>query len=260
MTKLYIRDDDVSYFTQPQEILEAYGNVLERGPVSFAIIPFAVKTWHYGDPNLFGQDTTASFPVHENTDLVAFLRDLSKRRRAYIMLHGYNHIYYPCKETGQPYQIPEFANTSLDFHNLLLEGRQYLEDTFGQHVKWFIPPSNSLCRASHRACAELGMNIPYVFPFRQRRLSFELIKNYLQFKIASKTGSSARLRLESNTEVECHGLTKSTNPEQFINQLPNDDRVIFSHYWEINQHPLVRSTLDKIVSSSSEIGSFDEIR
>ena len=35
-----IRDDDTSFFTSPDELELAYGEIMKHGPVSLAIIPF----------------------------------------------------------------------------------------------------------------------------------------------------------------------------------------------------------------------------
>ena len=35
-----IRDDDTSFFTSPEELEHAYGEVTQWGPVSLAVIPF----------------------------------------------------------------------------------------------------------------------------------------------------------------------------------------------------------------------------
>lgn len=257
--RIYIRDDDVSYFTSPEEITSAYGVALKRGPVSFAVIPFAVKTENYGDSKAFRQDLTSKYPIHQNTALIDFLRDLIRERRAYIMLHGFNHIYYPCVRTGSAHGVPEFTNPELNFAVMLQEGRAYLEDTFSQKIRWFIPPSNALSKEAHEACAKLGFNLPYVFPFRLRKLNVELLKAYSKFKLAGAGRRMASLRLKSHTEVECFGVTKASVPDALIETLPHDAAAIFAHYWEVNRFPSVRRLFDDIVGKANHLGSFNEL-
>ena len=48
--KFAIRDDDVSFFTKPIELESLYKNLWEKNiPVSFAVIPIAVKSHYCGD-------------------------------------------------------------------------------------------------------------------------------------------------------------------------------------------------------------------
>jgi len=89
-----IRDDDVNYWTKPQDLEKVYGEVLARGiPISFAVIPFAVRTYNWGDPDKFYQDENITEPVGNNKDLVEFLRRYISKGLVEIMQHGYLHLY-----------------------------------------------------------------------------------------------------------------------------------------------------------------------
>jgi hypothetical protein len=257
--KLYIRDDDVSHFTSPDEIEQAYGSIMKKGPVSFAVIPFSVRTWNYGEPGTFKQDTSETFPIHLNTDLTSYLRQLIAQKQCYLMMHGYNHIYYPCPVTGNSYQVPEFARPDLDFYTMLKEGRAYLEDTFSQRITWFIPPSNALCYESYMACENLRLNIPYVFSVRQRDFSVYLAAKYLRFRLAGALGISTKLRLRGHTEIECYGITKSATVTSNGFLPTSRYPAIFTHYWEVNKFSHVRDMVNELVTKSSRLGSFDEL-
>jgi len=55
--KFAIRDDDVSFFTKPMELEKLYKDLWEKNiPVSFAVIPFAVKSYYCGDWEKFYQE------------------------------------------------------------------------------------------------------------------------------------------------------------------------------------------------------------
>jgi hypothetical protein len=50
-----IRDDDTCYFTRPEELDRAYRWLPASVPVSLAVTPFAVQSFHLGDPVKFYQ-------------------------------------------------------------------------------------------------------------------------------------------------------------------------------------------------------------
>jgi len=89
----YIRDDDTSFFTSPDELVEAYEKIWIYGPVNLAIIPYCVKTFNNGQENNFFQDLSTQFFIGDNKKLVVFLKRMINERKVNIMLHGYNHSY-----------------------------------------------------------------------------------------------------------------------------------------------------------------------
>jgi hypothetical protein len=60
-----IRDDDTSYFTSPDELERAYGQVTKYGPVSLAIIPFCRAGTSRGIPETY-RGRWSIHPLHEN--------------------------------------------------------------------------------------------------------------------------------------------------------------------------------------------------
>jgi len=93
MTLVAIRDDDTSFFTKPEELLEAYQSLWARKiPVSLAVIPFSVQFFQCGGFDRLYQALEEK-PLHENTTLVDFLKDRIGSGNIHIMLHGINHLH-----------------------------------------------------------------------------------------------------------------------------------------------------------------------
>ena len=85
-----IRDDDTSYFTAPDDLDAAYGEITKWGPVSLAVVPFHRAGDSKGVPEKYRGRWTVH-PLHENMDLVQYLRTAVAAGRFEIMLHGYYH-------------------------------------------------------------------------------------------------------------------------------------------------------------------------
>ena len=91
--KFAIRDDDISFFTRPEDLENIYKEIWERNIlVSFSVVPFSVESHYCGDWDNFYQETELK-AIGENKDLVDFLKSKLKENKISIMLHGYSHQY-----------------------------------------------------------------------------------------------------------------------------------------------------------------------
>jgi hypothetical protein len=144
-----IRDDDTCFFTQPEELERAYGQITRRGPVSLAVVPFCRAGTSKAVPEKLRR-TWSVHPLHENRALVEYLRDGVSAGRFEIMLHGYHH--------DEPHDRPEFAEGD-DLAQRVLEGRTYLEDLFATRIRVFVPPHNAIGRHGLRAIASEGLHL-----------------------------------------------------------------------------------------------------
>src|SRR6478672_9764987 len=107
-----IRDDDASFFTSPEELESAYGEISRRGPVSLAVIPFCRAGTSKGVPEAH-RGRWSVHPLHENKGLVDYLRQGIREGRFEAMLHGYHH--------DEPNGIAEFVGAS-DLRRKVAEG------------------------------------------------------------------------------------------------------------------------------------------
>jgi hypothetical protein len=144
-----IRDDDTCFFTTPDDLERAYGEITKFGPVSLAIIPFCRAGSNRAVPEKL-RDSWSVHPLHENRSLVSWLRASIAVGRFEAMLHGYHHDEY---ESGA-----EFVNGS-DLVRKVSDGRKYLEDLLGAPVRVFVPPHNAIGRQGLKAIAGEGLHL-----------------------------------------------------------------------------------------------------
>jgi hypothetical protein len=144
-----VRDDDTSFFTSPEELERAYGEVSRWGPISLAIIPFCRAGMSKGIPAKF-RGRWSVHPLHENRPLVEYLREAIEGGRFEAMLHGYYH--------DEPDGRGEFAGGH-DLVRRVADGRKYLEDLLHTTIRVFVPPHNTISREGLRALARAGLHL-----------------------------------------------------------------------------------------------------
>ncbi len=144
-----IRDDDTSFFTSPDELEQAYGEISCWGPVSLAVVPFHRAGTSKAVPEKFRGRWTVH-PLHQNTELVSYLRQRVSEGRFEIMLHGYHH-----DEIDKPF---EFADGD-DLTEKVSNGKKYLEDLLGTKIRVFVAPRNGIGRQGLRALAHEHLHL-----------------------------------------------------------------------------------------------------
>lgn len=171
MEKKYIclRDDDTNYFTEPGELAYCYGDYWGKIPVTLATIPFAhgserkiltvenqenkfvaLRQW---EENATAEELSEYhhiFPIGLNTELVKELKRMISIGKVEIAQHGVCHRY---TEFGA-----EMVGESMGFC-AIRDGKEYLEKVFGQPVKVFIPPSNTIDNVCVDYIDKLGMKL-----------------------------------------------------------------------------------------------------
>ena len=144
-----IRDDDTSFFTLPEELEHAYGEVSQWGPISLAVVPFHRAGTSKAVPDKF-RGRWSVHPLHENKPLVDYLRMGISTGRFEIMLHGYHH--------DEPNGRREFAS-GVHLAQRIADGRKYLEELLGTTIRVFVPPRNTIGRQGLRALALAGLHL-----------------------------------------------------------------------------------------------------
>ena len=144
-----IRDDDTSFFTSPDELERAYGQVTKYGPISLAIIPFCRAGMSRGLPEKY-RGLWSIHPLEENTALVQYLRHGIANGRYEAMLHGYHH--------DEPDTKREFIGGS-DLRRKVREGKRYLEDLLHTRIRVFVPPHNAIGRSGLEAITREGLHL-----------------------------------------------------------------------------------------------------
>jgi predicted deacetylase len=239
--KIALRDDDTCYFTSPAEIERVYGDVWQRIPVCLATVPFAVGYPRHGIPETEWH-SGRRFPLEENHELVAWLRQQIPARRVTIALHGYTHEDYP---DGFEFQAAP------DLDRRVIEGRAYLERLLGTPIRVFVPPHNALSRRGLQAVGRAGLNVLGSFlSFRPSNrpwdgCTFSNWRRIQRFRRATGRDRSDALvyphplRYQDHAEFGCHGLIPTTTFEQLAAALDEarrfgGDFCLATHYWEVD--------------------------
>lgn len=272
MIDFAIRDDDVCYWTEVEDLEKIYGTLWrENLKVSFSVIPFTVRSYNLGSINEFYQDNI-QYPIHKNRELVAYLKDKIKNNLVSIMLHGVTHQYkikrgkevlLATKENMERMRerkseknknwklIGEFRWKSVEEMVEGIErGKKYLESIFGKEIKIFVPPSNDISKEGIRAIEEKGLNLSGEIVIRElnRPIDLYVIKNILLKLIVGKLLYKGKypylMNYKRHKELGTYGLVPSLSVEQLenykkiIKKYGVDKRkkilfVLSVHYWEL---------------------------
>ena len=239
--KFAIRDDDTCYFTSPDALTRVYSDVWDRVPVGLATVPFAIGYERAGIPREHWHSGSA-FPLEQNGDLVAALRELLERRRVTVALHGYTHQDFPRGFEFQAAPDPE---------RRVREGRQYLRGLLRRDISVFVPPHNALSKRGLSAVAAAGLNILGSFlSFRPSMRPWDraTLANWWRvrrFRAATGRSKSDRfvyphvLRYAGHAEFGCHSLVPATTLEELVAgfeeaRRAGGDFCLATHYWEVS--------------------------
>jgi hypothetical protein len=228
-----IRDDDTSFFTSPEELEHAYGEVTGWGPVSLAVIPYCRAGFSKGVPEKF-RGRWSVHPLHENRALVDYLRRAVSQGRFEIMLHGYHH--------DEPSGRGEFLRGP-DLVKKVVDGRQYLQDLLDAQIRVFVAPRNTMGRDGLRAVVRAGLHFGGTIGIRAGwpLLSTKTWNNWIMLRRWRKKSPLALpwiLDLGDHREIPGNAVTPSAllrnNKTAFDTALAVDGTFCAAtHYWEL---------------------------
>jgi peptidoglycan/xylan/chitin deacetylase (PgdA/CDA1 family) len=229
-----IRDDDTSYFTSPDELEAVYGEVSLRGPVSLAVVPDHRAGTSKGVPERF-RTRGSIHPLHENRELVAYLRNGISKGRFEVMLHGYHH--------DEPDGLPEFTKRD-DLLQRVSRGRKYLEDLLGARIRVFVPPGNTIGAAGLQAIVREGLHLGGAAGVRGgwSPLALATWRTWLHLRKWRKSGGAGVpwiLDLGDHREIPSNAVTPAAsfqdNEARFQAALAMGGVFcLATHYWEMN--------------------------
>jgi hypothetical protein len=143
--KFVIRDDDLNFFSKPEDIERWYADLFERKiPMGFATIPFVKPISDVYTNEAPSEDK--EYPISGNTELTTYIKN---NPCIEILQHGTTH------ETKDG--VFEYAgNVPLDEAK---RGRNELERAFGRPVTVFAPPHDWINTQGIRAIEEAKLNV-----------------------------------------------------------------------------------------------------
>lgn len=230
-----VRDDDTSFFTSPEELDKAYGEITESGPISLAVVPFHRAGTSKAVPDKY-RGRGSIHPLHDNRALVEYLRAGISEGRFEIMLHGYHH--------DEPSEQEWEFSAGKDLLEKAVDGRKYLEDLLGAPIRVFVPPHNAIGRAGLRAivCASLHLGCVAGLRSAWSPLSRATWKTWLKLRKWRKGGGLGIpwiLDLGDHREIAGNPVTPASSFE-------NNQKIFAStlgvqgvfcaatHYWELD--------------------------
>lgn len=239
--KVALRDDDTSYFTDPDRLDAVYHDVWDRLPVCLAVVPHAMGFADKAVPEKYWQ-SHRSYPLEENAALVARLKDLKTAGRVTIAQHGFTHEDFA---DGHEFQAAP------DLESRLARGQAYLEQLLGAKIRVFVPPHNALSKRGLRAVSSAGLNLlgsflsfrPSMRPWEPRTLgNWWRVRGYrsaMQRTKADRLIYPHVLRYRHHAEFGCHTLIPGTTLEELVRGFDEARKAgghfcLATHYWEVD--------------------------
>lgn len=228
-----IRDDDTSFFTSPEQLEHAYGELSQWGPISLAVVPFHRAGTSKGVPEKY-RGRWSVHPLHENHSLVEYLRCGIAAGRYEVMLHGYYH--------DEPDGHHEFQSGD-DLVRRVGDGRKYLEDLLGTNIRVFVPPRNGIGRDGLFAIAHEGLHLGGVAGIRSgwppcSARSWGLWLRLRRWKMGGGVGVPWVLDLGDHREIAGNAVTplsRSRLNEAILGAAISVEGAFcaHTHYWEL---------------------------
>lgn len=175
---MLIRDDDISYFTTPQELENIWGKWYGKVNFLFSVTPFMVENKEYkiqGREFNYHQLGNKEFNIANNVELIKYLRYLLNKDYIKIGLHGYNHKYIIKNNT----LIAEYnIRDEKVLYEKSLKAKKYLEKLLDTKIDIFVPPDNAVSKEAIRVLSKAGFRkVLRAFPMKyiDSKFSFDYI-------------------------------------------------------------------------------------
>lgn len=251
--KFAIRDDDISYFTKPENLKRTYRGIWDVAPVSFAVIPFIHGSVRF-IPKKYQKDKI--YPIDKNKTLVNFLKKKVIEGKASIILHGYSHRR---SERGHEFQ------TDSNLYEKVREGKEYLEGIFDTKITCFVAPNHTYSKQGMKAVIDNKLNIVGSPSLRNRPFFWQWghVKNITKlslFRLCKGPGIRYPYQLDFKThrEIYCYGIITSSKIFELkkgleFSKKKNGVFCVALHSNTMSNREL--SLLENLVKESQKIGA-----
>lgn len=256
-----VRDDDICFFTDWRDLERLYGTLWGKVPISFGVIPFAVP-YRGNEVEPIGQsESQVPKALHENVDLVEYLRERVRRGEVEIMLHGYSHEYRMINSR----RVGEYVwKPKEQLVKETAEAKKYLEKLFHTPVWVFVPPSNMIGKAGVIAIEAAGLHLSGIMGrWIDRPISFSYLKAYMRrwaYRCLRGRLYPFPLVVGSHIELVAYSLTPSAS----LTWLRDTMRICYelgapfvlaTHHWDLLKHPTtLKEAFVQLIEEALTIG------
>ena len=229
-----IRDDDVSYFTKPQELEQVY-DFIQDGCISLSVVPFTVpihkeSVFPYGKGIPYGY-----YSIADNVELIKWLKEQKEANKIEILLHGYSHEYKKVSGIWQAEMIWKDGSRILEE---LQSGKRLLERLCNTKISIFVAPNNKINKKAIGSLEQLNMNYSGIIQHNDRKATFSYFKNYLlrwSYRAVYRIPYGGVLNYGRHLELDAYGIDQ-TERLQYAYQICKNKKhpfVIYTHYWSL---------------------------
>lgn len=254
--KVAIRDDDLCYFTSPEDIEKAY-SFAPSACISFSVIPNAVPRhqdaiYPYGEGHPFHP-----YSIEKNEDILSYLRERLQNGSCEILLHGYTHEY---RKIGSRWEPEMIWKSKEQIDREMGEGKRTLESLLSCRIRTFVAPSNKISQKGIDAVEKYGMNFCGVMHFADRRPDLYYLRNFAKRwgeRITKGVQYAGVLDFGKHLELNAYKLETYDRLvfEYELCKKKNEPFVLYTHYWDVNRRPEVRKLLLQIYDHVMEDGA-----
>jgi peptidoglycan/xylan/chitin deacetylase (PgdA/CDA1 family) len=247
-----IRDDDTSFFTNPDVLDAVYGPYWGKVPISLATVPFSGPE-HRGKSFNPAYSADSEMPLGENKLLTEWLIKKIKSDQVEIMLHGYNHAYR--KISG--HWVGEYGwKPPAQIVKETKRGKAYLESLLDTKVRVFVPPSNTIGKTGIQALRMANLNLSGIMgKGGDRPFTADYLPAYAKrwaWRFLHGDAYPFPLRYGGHTELRAYALTPRADSDQLVRSLEHCARihapfVLATHYWEFSEYPEMHKTMSRLI-------------
>ena len=254
MTLVCIRDDDLSFHTEVEELYCAYGEWLDRLPITFFVIPFVAGAFSYMN-NLHADNNREKLlelaekkkgfnaldfesyysvnGISENHEIVKFIK---QKPHLELGVHGVHHSYYT---TGPEFLAKKFIVEELK------DVQRYVSDTFERNISLFCPPSNTISYSNLSAVFDAGLDLVSSKRVKTENIIEEIeyifemaVKNPVVFLKKLIEPGKAIINIKNGSVIASHTFRTSDTAKTFISRVERDAHrfkylSIATHYHEL---------------------------
>ena len=246
MIKLAIRDDDMNFFTNVEDLEKIYDG-FNNFPISYAVIPYVLDVSTRGactdtKGNQIARD------VAENKVLVDWVRCRIKNGTCDVLLHGIHHSYKFTRK-GEKLAEMQWRDNEPNLADCLKFEKERLSKLFDYSISCFVAPSNKITKYCLAAVANAGMNFSGIIPINPNvNLTGKNILNYLRrwtVRAIYKLPYPGVLEYDNHKEVNACILQSYDYLVKMFEFCckHNYPMVINVHYWYLRDNP---SELEKL--------------